>query len=635
MKSLERDSTLGRAAHVVGRSTKVFASDWVALAQIDILYKAIAFAILSPLIGLFFKFLIARTGSSAMADVDIARFFFTTRPGTVALILVSGLIIAVSALEQASLMTIRLARERGGSPRVRDAFAFVAARSFVVLRLTVQIVLRFLLIVTPFGAAIGATYALLLRSHDINYYLTAKPPEFVAAVVIAGIVAVLFAVVLLRQIARWLLVLPIAVFEGVLPVFAFGESRKRMEGRRADALLALAVWTAFAAGAPFAVGAGLRALGRTMAPLFGGSMAGMLLFIGFALVVWLIGTLAVGVIVSATFATIVTSYYIDAGLRPEVSLPKPFANVIEIEGRRFVISWKALTAIVVVAVPVAALLANFLMKATWTDRPVLVFAHRGASEAAPENTLAAFKRAGEEHTDFVELDVQESHDGAVLVAHDADLMKVAHSPLKLWATPADELRAVDIGSFLSPAFAAERVPLLGDALSTCKGVSKMDIELKDYGHDERLEERVVELVEAAGMQDQIVTMSLSRPMVEKMKRLRPSWTSGLLIAKAIGDVSHLPVDFLAVESKMATRRFIRAAHAAGKPVYVWTVNDPNRMLRMIGLGVDGLITNRPALAKDVVARYAAMTPAERLLVFVMTRLGAKSEISEPDNNLRP
>jgi hypothetical protein len=48
-----------------------------------------------------------------------------------------------------------------------------------------------------------------------------------------------------------------------------------------------------------------------------------------------------------------------------------------------------------------------------------------------------------------------------------------------------------------------------------------------------------------------------------------------------------------------------------------------------------LITNRPALAKDVVARYAAMTPAERLLVFVMTRLGAKSEISEPDNNLRP
>jgi glycerophosphoryl diester phosphodiesterase len=286
-------------------------------------------------------------------------------------------------------------------------------------------------------------------------------------------------------------------------------------------------------------------------------------------------------------------------------------------------------------VPVAALLANFLMKATWTDRPVLVFAHRGASEAAPENTLAAFKRAGEEHTDFVELDVQESHDGAVLVAHDADLMKVAHSPLKLWATPADELRAVDIGSFLSPAFAAERVPLLGDALSTCKGVSKMDIELKDYGHDERLEERVVELVEAAGMQDQIVTMSLSRPMVEKMKRLRPSWTSGLLIAKAIGDVSHLPVDFLAVESKMATRRFIRAAHAAGKPVYVWTVNDPNRMLRMIGLGVDGLITNRPALAKDVVARYAAMTPAERLLVFVMTRLGAKSEISEPDNNLRP
>jgi glycerophosphoryl diester phosphodiesterase len=275
------------------------------------------------------------------------------------------------------------------------------------------------------------------------------------------------------------------------------------------------------------------------------------------------------------------------------------------------------------------------MKDTWTDRPVLVFAHRGASASAPENTLASFRRAAAEHTDFVELDVQESSDGVVVVAHDRDLMKVARSPLQIWSSTEQQLREVDIGSSFSAKFKDERVPTLAEALAVCKGVCRMDIELKDYGKSRRLEERVVELVEAAGMQNDIVTMSLNRTMVENMKRLRPNWRAGLLAAKAIGQPSRLPFDFLAVESRMATHRFIRAAHAAHKPVYVWTVNDPQRMIRMIGLGADGLITDRPALAREVLARYAAMTQAERLLLFAMTRLGVREEISEPEDDLRP
>ena len=600
----------------------------VAFAQIDILYKAIAFAILTPLIGLLFRLLIARSGHAALADVEIALFFFTTKPGVVALLLVSGLIVAVSALEQACLMTVGLAREKEQASRVRDAFAFVAARSFAILRLTVQLVARFLVIVLPFLAAIGAVYWIFLRRHDINYFLNAKPPEFLGAVATAGVIVLAMAIVLLRKIGAWLLVLPVVVFEGVLPFRAFAESARRMAGRRVQAVAALAAWAALAIVAPFVVGAGLRAFGRAVAPLFGGALAGMLVFIGFALVLWLVATLAVGIAVSALFALIVTAFYLDASPSASLSLPTPYAGAIEVEGKRFRISWKALTGIVVAAVLVAALLANVLMKATWTDRPVLVIAHRGASIDAPENTLAAFKLAGQEHADFVELDVQESKDGVVLVAHDSDLMKVGRSPLKIWETDAAALQAVDIGSFLAPQFAAERVPTLADALATCKGASRVDIELKDYGHDERLEERVVEIVEAAGMQDHIVTMSLSAPMVETMKKLRPQWTSGLLIAKGMGDVSRLSADFLAVQAKMATRGFVRRAHAAGKSVYVWTIDDPTVMFRYIGLGVDGLITNRPAVAKAIVDRYASMTPAERLLVFVMTRLGATPEAAD-------
>jgi glycerophosphoryl diester phosphodiesterase len=166
-------------------------------------------------------------------------------------------------------------------------------------------------------------------------------------------------------------------------------------------------------------------------------------------------------------------------------------------------------------------------------------------------------------------------------------------------------------------------------------VSKVDIELKYYGHNQRLEERVVEIVEQAGMEDSIVTMSLSKDLVAKMKRLRPNWTSGLLTAKAIGDLTRVPADFLAVEKSMATRRFIRNAHRHGKPVYVWTVDDPARMVRMIGLGVDGLITNRPGVARVVLDRFSAMSQAQRLFLFVMTTLGAEDDVTPPESELRP
>jgi len=355
--------------------------------------------------------------------------------------------------------------------------------------------------------------------------------------------------------------------------------------------------------------------------------------VGGLAVIWGAASLAVGIAVAASFAWIVVRAYTAGGGTAAARLPEPAGETVIVGRRR--VSLRALAALLAGAVLLAAGAAYLLLRGAWTDRTVTIFAHRGAAAAAPENTLAAFRLAGTMRTDYVELDVQESSDGVVVVMHDSDLMKVGGSPLKIWQAVAEQLRAVDIGTYFAPSFASERVPTLAEALAACKGVSRVDIELKDYGHNDRLEERVVELVEAAGMEDSIVTMSLSRGMVAKMKSLRPGWTAGLLTAKAIGDLTGVPADFLAVEKAMATRRFVRSAHRAGKPVYVWTVDDPARMIRMIGLGVDGLITNRPDVAREVVDRYARMTQAERLFLFVMTTLGAEPDVTPPAEQLRP
>ena len=140
----------------------------------------------------------------------------------------------------------------------------------------------------------------------------------------------------------------------------------------------------------------------------------------------------------------------------------------------------------------------------------------------------------------------------------------------------------------------------------------MDIELKDYGHNDRLEGRVVELVEAAGMEKQIVTMSLSRDMVATMA-MRPGWTSPA--RRRPSATSSVPADF-AVEKAMATRRFLRAAHHAGS-LPCLDRGRSARMIRMIGLGVDGIITNRPA------ARPGTRGSAIYRLFVRLTRSGPK------------
>ena len=86
---------------------------------------------------------------------------------------------------------------------------------------------------------------------------------------------------------------------------------------------------------------------------------------------------------------------------------------------------------------------------------------------------------------------------------------------------------------------------------------------------------------------------------------------------------------------MATPRFVRHAHRAGQDVYVWTVDDPAWMLAAMGRGADGLITNKPYLAREVVARRAGMSDAQRLMVALLIRVGARAETLEAENALRP
>jgi len=225
---------------------------------------------------------------------------------------------------------------------------------------------------------------------------------------------------------------------------------------------------------------------------------------------------------------------------------------------------------------------------------VRVIAHRGASAAAPENTVEAFRLALELGADWVELDARRTVDGKVVVHHDAEL--------------ADGRVIVETERADLPSPVCD----LTDALDACEGMS-INIEIKNWPADPDFDETelvaryVVGLVQERSLHDRVLISCFHYPTIQLIRELDPiiptaflhilvdrSWDDLAADVAAAGHTALHPWDGLVDESLM------KAAKANGLEVNVWTVDDPERMAQLIALGVDGLCTNVPDTARAVV-----------------------------------
>lgn len=606
---------------LVGTTVSDLKTFWKPLLLTDTAYKLVAVILLIPLTTALFRWFLELSGTSFIADADIALFLLQPL-GLLTAVVVAGVLIAIVALEQAALMAVVRGGHHGQSVSAQSALAFAAAKAWPVLRLTVRLVLTVLAVAVPFLAVGGGIWLALLSKFDINYYLTDKPREFWIAVSLIGADLAVLLVVLVRVLAGWAFVLPMVIFENRAPGAAIRASRESAAGELWTIGRAIAVW--------LFVSLALNVLGSTLISRLGHvliaqnrqSLSVLLVAIGGLLVLWAVVTFVVSLVTTAAFAAMLLFLY-DEIARPELTqLPDDAALFPDGLGRWIArLAPKRFATMLVLAMLVSCGVGlGFLQTVALEDR-TQVTAHRGASGSAPENSLAAIRRAIEAEADWVEIDVQETADGVVVVAHDSDLKKVAGSSLKIAESTAEQLRQVDIGARFGDEFRGERMPTLAEVLELCRGRAGLNIELKYYGPTQRLERRVVELVEDYDMQDQVVIMSLKLEGVRKIRQLRPDWTIGLLTAAKLGDLTKVDVDFLAVSTRLASRKFIRTAHRRGKDVFVWTVDDPLTMSAMIGRGVDNLITDHPAEARRVLARRAELTPIERWLLELAVLLG--------------
>jgi glycerophosphoryl diester phosphodiesterase len=254
----------------------------------------------------------------------------------------------------------------------------------------------------------------------------------------------------------------------------------------------------------------------------------------------------------------------------------------------------------------------FLLQRLEVRQDVAVTAHRGASLQAPENSMAAFRAAAEAGATYVELDVQRTRDGALVVIHDGDLMRMAGDPRKVRDLTLAEIQALDIGSRRGPQHAGERVPTLAEVIDYARGRFRINVELKYNVPDPGLAPAVVGLLREQDFIDEVVITSLDLAALRQVEAIEPRLVTGLIVTAAVGNVLRVDADFVSLNSARATARLVAQAQAAGKQVHVWTVNEPEVMLRMIERDVDNIITDDPATLVRVMRERNALSPAEQV-----------------------
>lgn len=237
----------------------------------------------------------------------------------------------------------------------------------------------------------------------------------------------------------------------------------------------------------------------------------------------------------------------------------------------------------------------------------LILAHRGDSANAPENTLAAFRKALENGADGIELDVMLSADQKLVVIHDDTLDRTSNGHGKVGEMPLAALRELDAGSWFDLKFKGEHIPLLDEVFAEFGGKFLINVELKNYKTPkDNLTDFVVALVKRHGLSDSVLLSSFNGRNLLRAKSLAPEIRTGLLTLPGLLGFPirsffgrRFNADDLHPYHRDVSVKMVQSRHQLGQKVNVWTVDAPDDLRRVQACGVDMVICNDPAHARQV------------------------------------
>lgn len=236
-------------------------------------------------------------------------------------------------------------------------------------------------------------------------------------------------------------------------------------------------------------------------------------------------------------------------------------------------------------------------------------AHRGASGHAPENTMAAFQKGFQMKADYIEIDVQVTKDGELVVIHDTTVDRTTNGTGKVADLTLAEMRQLDAGSWYGEAYAGEKVPTFEEVLDEFSGKTGILIELKAPELYPEMEEKIAEALIERNLNkpnhDKIILQSFNHESIKESKELLPNLSHGVLLGSSWTDVTEEQLtqfasyaDYFNPTMYIVTPKLVDDVHQAGMDMYPYTSRSQAQALYLYELEVDGIITDYPEHVYD-------------------------------------
>lgn len=237
------------------------------------------------------------------------------------------------------------------------------------------------------------------------------------------------------------------------------------------------------------------------------------------------------------------------------------------------------------------------IREAFAKRRTLVFGHRGAMAEAPMNTMASFQLAFEQGADGIELDVHLSQDGHVVVAHDFTVDATTDGRGEVSDLKLSYLKQLDAGQWFSAEFAGERIPTLDEVFDSLAGKLYFNVELKSRSAERpALETAVADCIKRCGTTEQTIVSSFDARLLQRFRAICPQVMLGFLHGPnySAALIDEVPHEARHPWHDIIDESYMRWARDADCLVNAWTVNDANRARALCDMGVNGIITDRPA-----------------------------------------
>jgi glycerophosphoryl diester phosphodiesterase len=542
-----------------------------------------------PIIRLLYQLVLLQTGLGSIAYDRISHVLRNPLADVTLLVIAVVAVIAILA-ELVTLFILASQHQNWGGTSLRMLLRQVWGTIKKLARLQGLLMIVYLILLLPLGQ-LGLT-SILTKKVAVPPFVSEELSKSPSSSLLYSAVLLVISYLNLRLIFT----LPLlgATSAGVWQ--SFGTSW-RLTRWRSLRVLGLLVVVAFAAGlVAFILGA-VTLLPTIATDILAPATSPWLA--AFGLSVWQIGIFVITALLTIMIVQSLTAMMRDWLARLDQD-HRPAAAIVSVPGQVRLttdhqkVLWGVTAGVLVIVFCFTAVLNHQTMVNLANSDETELLAHRGFIQGGVENTLPALQAAARAGADRVEFDVMETKDGKFVVMHDTNLRRLAGKNLNVKDLTQDELTKITVRAGGMEA----KIPSLEEwiQLSIQLNLPQL-LEIKLHGDETPdLVPRLLAVLDRAGVTEHYTYHTLSREVVEELKRLRPQLVVGFIVPVNFGGIPDVNADFIVIEQQSYSSRFVRQAWADGYNVIVWTVDDEQHMRDYMDAAVDGIITDRPDLA---------------------------------------